>query len=340
MNLELHGEEGELRPEGQQEEKIEISAHEEVVDGCLGYVEHIKESQIEELSSKKLGGDVAERSNVAEVNKKLESKVEEDVQPPRPSASEELGGVFQATNAPIYNDSESTYDPFEFEESFPELSGFDNERPTTGCPPASVLSPSPPPPPSPHPLLTLSFSSTQPSALSLPSVPPSTAATTIVAGASSAVQPDSRTALAGSPSHQRTSLSSPFFSVQSLQPDATPPPPDDDDKEVTIPWGGWVHEKPSTRRRSRARVAVEAAGPSSSTAAATSLPPPPTPELTYLLVQYLLRFMVRFERRVMRRLDLLDQAFASQDNELPPLPESPASDEQDQEEEHTEEPTQ
>ncbi|KAL4286896.1 hypothetical protein AHAS_Ahas19G0132000 [Arachis hypogaea] len=82
--------------------------------------------------------------------------------------------------------------------------------------------------------------------------------------------------------------------------DATPPPPNDDDKEVTIPWGGWVHEKPSTRRRSRARAAVEAAGPSSSTAAAASLPPPPpAPEPTYLLVQHLLRFMVRFERRVM-----------------------------------------
>ncbi|XP_016185658.1 nucleolar protein 3-like [Arachis ipaensis] len=73
--------------------------------------------------------------------------------------------------------------------------------------------------------------------------------------------------------------------------DATPPPPDDDDKEVTIPWSGWVHEKPSTRRCSRPRAAVEAVGPSSSTAAAVSLPPPPAPEPTYLLVQHLLHFM-------------------------------------------------
>ncbi|RYQ91499.1 hypothetical protein Ahy_B09g097390 [Arachis hypogaea] len=112
--------------------------------------------------------------------------------------------------------------------------------------------------------------------------------------------------------------------------DATPPPPDGDDKEVTIPWGGWVHEKPSARRRSRARAAVEAAVPSSSTAAVASLPPPPpTPELTYLLVRHLLRFMVRFKRRVMRRLDCIDQVFASQGIELPPLPDSPASDEKD-----------
>jgi len=160
VNLKLHGEEGELKQEGQQEEKIEISAQKEVVDGCLGYVEHIKESRIEELSSKKLGGDVAEKSNVVEVNKKLEkigqevgsiasdflpmlinplddlvepfpsglgSKVEEDLNPPRPTEDEELGEVFQATNAPIYDDSESTCDPFEFEESFPNLSRFNDE---------------------------------------------------------------------------------------------------------------------------------------------------------------------------------------------------------------------
>ncbi|QHN85827.1 uncharacterized protein DS421_16g540730 [Arachis hypogaea] len=76
--------------------------------------------------------------------------------------------------------------------------------------------------------------------------------------------------------------------------DVTPPHPDDDDKEVTIPWGGWVHEKPPPRRRSRAKEVVEAtqpsssaatAGPVSSSAAAASLPPPPAPEPTYLLVQ-------------------------------------------------------
>ncbi|XP_016192426.1 circumsporozoite protein-like [Arachis ipaensis] len=91
--------------------------------------------------------------------------------------------------------------------------------------------------------------------------------------------------------------------------DMTPTPPEDDDKEVTIPWGGWVHEKPPTSCRSRARAVVEAArpssstaaGPASSSAAAASLPPPPGIE-------------------------------------LPPLPNSPASDEQDQEE-LAEEPT-
>ncbi|KAL4315890.1 hypothetical protein AHAS_Ahas15G0230300 [Arachis hypogaea] len=123
--------------------------------------------------------------------------------------------------------------------------------------------------------------------------------------------------------------------------DATPLPPNDDDKEITIPWGGWVHEKPSARRRSRARAAVEAAGPSSSTAAAASLPPPPlTSEPTYLLVRHLLRFMVCFESNVMRRLNRIDQVFASQGIELPPIPDSPASDEQNQKEEHSEEATQ
>ncbi|RYR19738.1 hypothetical protein Ahy_B03g064615 [Arachis hypogaea] len=127
--------------------------------------------------------------------------------------------------------------------------------------------------------------------------------------------------------------------------DVTPPPPDDDDMEVTIPWGIWVHEKPPTSRRSQARVVVEAARPSPSTAAgpspSTAAPaPPPAPEPIYLLVQHLLRFMERFERRVMRRLDRIDQVFASQSIELPPLPESSASDEQDQEEEHGEEPIQ
>ncbi|XLU45472.1 hypothetical protein S245_040286, partial [Arachis hypogaea] len=61
MSLKLHGEEGELKQEGQQGEKIEISEQKKVVDGCLGYVEHIKESQIEEPSSKKLEGDVEEK---------------------------------------------------------------------------------------------------------------------------------------------------------------------------------------------------------------------------------------------------------------------------------------
>ncbi|RYR29916.1 hypothetical protein Ahy_B01g054566 [Arachis hypogaea] len=97
--------------------------------------------------------------------------------------------------------------------------------------------------------------------------------------------------------------------------DVTPPPPDDDDKENTIPWGGWVHEKPPPKRL--------AGSPSTSAAAASLPPPPPVPEPTYLLVQHLLRFIERFKRHGI---------------ELPPLPDSPASDEQDQEEELAKEP--
>ena len=69
MNLKLQGDEGELKQKGQQEEKIEISEQKEVVDGCLGYVEHVKESRIEEPSSEKFGGDIEEKSNVAKVNR-------------------------------------------------------------------------------------------------------------------------------------------------------------------------------------------------------------------------------------------------------------------------------
>ncbi|KAL4321762.1 hypothetical protein AHAS_Ahas14G0142900 [Arachis hypogaea] len=131
--------------------------------------------------------------------------------------------------------------------------------------------------------------------------------------------------------------------------DVTPPPPDEDDKEVTIPCCGWVHEKPPPRHRSQVRVVKEVAQPSSSaavaaepssTSAAASLPPPPAPEPTYLLVQRLFCFMECSKHRIMRRLDRIDQVFVSQGIELPLLPDSPASDEQDQEEEHVEEPTQ
>ncbi|XP_020965422.1 procyclic form-specific polypeptide B-alpha-like [Arachis ipaensis] len=57
----------------------------------------------------------------------LESTVEEDLKPPRPTEDEELGEVFQATSAPIYDDSESTYDPSEFGESFSKISRFDDK---------------------------------------------------------------------------------------------------------------------------------------------------------------------------------------------------------------------
>ncbi|KAL4350217.1 hypothetical protein AHAS_Ahas10G0119900 [Arachis hypogaea] len=52
---------------------------------------------------------------------------------------------------------------------------------------------------------------------------------------------------------------------------------------VTILWGSWVHEKPASHRRSRARAAVEGAGPSSSsTPAGASTAAAPQP--IYLLV--------------------------------------------------------
>ncbi|KAL4315751.1 hypothetical protein AHAS_Ahas15G0216400 [Arachis hypogaea] len=84
--------------------------------------------------------------------------------------------------------------------------------------------------------------------------------------------------------------------------DVRPPPADADDREITIPWGVWVHEKPPASRRSRARAVIgtpsppaPAAGPSSSTAAAPSpsTDPPAAPEPTYLLVQRLFRFLER-----------------------------------------------
>ena len=49
------------------------------------------------------------------------------MQPPRHIVNEELEEVPQATNPLIYDDSASTYDPFEFEESFPKMSRFDDE---------------------------------------------------------------------------------------------------------------------------------------------------------------------------------------------------------------------
>nr|XP_025692648.1 uncharacterized protein LOC112794893 [Arachis hypogaea] len=113
-------------------------------------------------------------------------------------------------------------------------------------------------------------------------------------------------------------------------------------EEVTIPWGGWVHERPVARRRSRARAPVgtpspsdPTAAPSSSTTAApsSSTDPPAAPEPTYLLVQRLFRFLEREKRHIRRRLDRIDQMFVAQGLELPPLPDSPASDDQDHQEE-------
>ncbi|RYR68969.1 hypothetical protein Ahy_A03g015486 isoform F [Arachis hypogaea] len=133
-----------------------------------------------------------------------------------------------------------------------------------------------------------------------------------------------------------------------LDDDVRPPPPDADDREVTIPWGGWVHERPPARRRSRARAVVgtpspsaPTAAPSSSTAApSSSTDPLAAPEPTYLLVQRLFRFLERERRHVRCRLDRMDQALISLGAELPPLPDSPASDELDHQEEDAEAPVQ
>ncbi|XP_016172871.1 ras-associated and pleckstrin homology domains-containing protein 1-like [Arachis ipaensis] len=69
-------------------------------------------------------------------------------------------------------------------------------------------------------------------------------------------------------------------------------------------------------------------------------PPPSAPEPTYLLVQRLFRFLERERLHVRRRLDRMDQALISLGAELPPLPESPTSDEQDHREEDADEPLQ
>nr|XP_025628060.1 uncharacterized protein LOC112721204 [Arachis hypogaea] len=338
MNMELHGEEEELNQEPQQEEKIEIIEQKEVVDGCLGYVEYIKESQVEETSSKECGGSIKEESNVTGVNNELkeidkevdsisndflptsinsfnnpvepspstlESKVEEGLQPPKPDASKELEEALQATNFPTYDDSESTYDPFEFEESFPNLLRLDNEVDFT------------------RPPIYDESDGEEIEEIGEEEGEPKEAWHEGELEEPYQVVETSRKGWTGVEHTLSRSLAIPL-------PNSSSDPP---------------FEWPPTSRRSRARAVVEAARPSSSTAAgpssSTTAPAPPSaPEPTYLLVQHLLRFMERFERRVMRRLDRLDQAAASQGIELPPLPESSASDEQDHEEEHGAEPTQ
>ncbi|RYR38841.1 hypothetical protein Ahy_A09g044079 [Arachis hypogaea] len=134
--------------------------------------------------------------------------------------------------------------------------------------------------------------------------------------------------------------------VPSHDDDMIPPPPEDSAKEVTIPWGTWVTERPSARRRSRARAVVGTAGPSaapsSSTAAAPSSSTAPSSALepAYLLVQRLFRFLEHEKPHIRHRLDRMDQALISLGVELPPLPDSSASDEQNHQEEDIDEPTQ
>ncbi|RYR38006.1 hypothetical protein Ahy_A09g042937 isoform B [Arachis hypogaea] len=86
-----------------------------------------------------------------------------------------------------------------------------------------------------------------------------------------------------------TSMAS-LADVPSHDDDVIPPPPEDGAKEVTIPWGTWVTERPPARRRSRARAVVGTAGPS---AAPSSTVSSSAPEPTYLLVQRLFRFLER-----------------------------------------------
>ncbi|KAL4397416.1 hypothetical protein AHAS_Ahas01G0189700 [Arachis hypogaea] len=137
-----------------------------------------------------------------------------------------------------------------------------------------------------------------------------------------------------------TSMAS-LADVPSHDDDMIPPPPEDGAKEITILWGTWVIERPPSRRRSRARAVVGAAGPSASTAApssstaapSSSTTPSSAPEPIYLLVQRLFRFLERERCQFTRRLDRIDQALISLGAELPPLPNSPASDEQEHQEE-------
>ncbi|RYR29683.1 hypothetical protein Ahy_B01g054135 [Arachis hypogaea] len=87
VNLKLHEEEEELKQGVQQEEEVEISEQKEVVVGCLGYVEHIKEPQVEEQSSTKFGRDVKKESDVEEVDresKEIDQEVDSIItlQPP------------------------------------------------------------------------------------------------------------------------------------------------------------------------------------------------------------------------------------------------------------------
>ncbi|RYR32100.1 hypothetical protein Ahy_B01g057102 isoform A [Arachis hypogaea] len=84
--------------------------------------------------------------------------------------------------------------------------------------------------------------------------------------------------------------------------DVRPPPADADDREVTIPWGVWVHEKPPARRRSRARAVVGTPSPPAPTAGPSSCPPA-APEPTYLLVQCLFRFLEQERRHASDELD-------------------------------------
>ncbi|RYR77659.1 hypothetical protein Ahy_A01g002212 isoform A [Arachis hypogaea] len=75
-----------------------------------------------------------------------------------------------------------------------------------------------------------------------------------------------------------------------LDDDVIPPPPDADDREVTIPWGGWVHKKPPARRRSKARAVMGTASPSAPAPSSSTIPPA-VPEPTYLMVQRLFQFL-------------------------------------------------
>ncbi|RYR32078.1 hypothetical protein Ahy_B01g057071 [Arachis hypogaea] len=488
MNMELHGEEEELKQEAQQEEKIGISEQKEVVGGCLGHIEYIKESQVEEPPSKECRGSIKEKSNVAGVNnelKEIDREVDSITNDFLPTSINSLGDPVEPFSTNLRQASAAVAAIITSPSSLPSLIflSLPLTPPLYLCP---LFCPAPPRPPlSPAqaqrcnptavllwPVLPL----TAPLYFLLPLVLSTSAPRDLgriniswvrefyynffqpsldsvhLRGREIMITEDAiRDALlcrVGTPKtcayqQAEVALLSMTFDYEALKrviaiPDAswvmdssntkpkrmlfayltreartwqqifahyvfptthfleipmdmlvligcvmegkevylprltrhsmwrahicgllpfptlitslaeladvpwkdddvTPPPPDDDDKEVTIPWGLWVHEKPPTSRRSRARVVVEAARPSSSTAAPA---PPSAPEPTYLLVHHLLRFMERFERRVMRRLDRLDHAAASQGIELPPLPESPASDEQDPEEEHGEEPIQ
>ncbi|RYQ95954.1 hypothetical protein Ahy_B08g091350 [Arachis hypogaea] len=397
VNLKLHGKEGELKQGVQQEEKVEIIEQKKVVDGCLGYVEHIKEFQAEEPSSTEYGRDVKKESKVAEVNgelKEIDQEVDsitsdflptlinslENIIEPSPSGleskvEEDLGLNFVDRDLGRINTSwvRKFYCNF-FRATLDSVQLWGREimiteaairdallcrlRPDDTCaykqaevaihcmtfdyealkrviatPDAPWVMDSRNKKPKGMHFTYLSreartwqhifahyvFPTTHFSEISMDML---VLISCVMEGKevnfSRLIRQSMwRAYICGLlPFPTLVTSMIEMADVPWEDDDVTPPPPDDEDKDVTIPWGGWVHKKPPSKRRSRARVVEEAtqpsslaaaAGPPFTSAAAASLPPPPAPEPTYLLVQHLLCFMERLERRVMRRLDRIDQ---------------------------------
>ncbi|RYR48940.1 hypothetical protein Ahy_A07g035070 [Arachis hypogaea] len=394
VNLKLHREEEELKQEIQPEEEVEASEQKEVVVGCLGYVENIKESEVEELSSMKFGRDIKEESDVEEVDREskeidqevdsisdflstwinpldnlvepssseLESNVKEDDKHLMgegilfPSAGREIL-ITEATIREALLCRPRTEDTCTYEQAEVAIHcmTFDYEalKRVIATPDAPWVLDSGNKKPKGMRFTYLSREAKTWQHIFAHCVLPVTHFSEILMDMLVLIgcimvgkEVDFPRLIRKSiwRVHIRGLLAFPTLVTSMIEladvtwedDDVTPPPPNEDDKE------------PPPKRRSRARAVEEAAQPSSSAAAAgppstlaaaASLPPPPAPEPTYLLVQHLFCLMERLERRIMRCLDRIDQEFVSQDIELPRLLDSPASDEQDQKEEHDEEPT-